>query len=207
MNDMQQILDRLESFERDQLPGFQAQKQMMPKFRRMPENTADLSDAAVMICLFHNDDGELSFPLIKRVHHELDRHSGQISLPGGRRDDGEVLSRTALREVHEEIGIEPAELRILCSLSPLPIPVSSFLVHPFVAYAENRPVMTVNPAEVQKIFSVRISELCDPENRKCKKQANHRIPHFSFNDHFVWGATAMILSEFAEIIRNRELIS
>ncbi len=134
-------------------------------------------------------------------------HSGQISLPGGKREPEDFnLTDTALRESNEEVGIIPEEVRILGKLSDLYIPPSRFLVSPFVGYSIQRPDFIKDPSEVDEIIELKIRDLFSDTALQVTK---HRIgvgiqikaPAFVVNGYVIWGATAMILSEFKEVIK------
>ena len=171
----------------------------MPQFRHTLANYSNLNNAAVMICLIEKE-GDVVFPLIKRTQHDLDHHSGQISLPGGKQDGSETLESTALRELEEEIGLSTDHLDILGPLSSLPIPVSGFLVFPFVSIFRGTPKYTLNKMEAESIFEVTLSDLLSPEVRQETLHKDKIIPYFNSHNERVWGATAMILSEFPEVL-------
>lgn len=186
--------------EQSALPGFSAQSEMIPEIRTLSLNNINLSNAAVMICLIERGN-EIVFPLIKRTQHDLDKHAGQISLPGGKQDSGENLKDTAIREVFEEIGLQAEKIKPLVKLTTLPVPISSFLVYPFVSYYLENSEYKINPQEVQSVFEVSLTQLLDSDNRREEYQEDSRVPYYAFNGEKVWGATAMILAEFEAIIR------
>lgn len=186
--------------EQSALPGFSAQSEMIPEIRTLSLNNINLSNAAVMICLIERGN-EIVFPLIKRTQHDLDKHAGQISLPGGKQDSGENLKDTAIREVFEEIGLQAEKIKPLVKLTTLPVPISSFLVYPFVSYYLENSEYKINPQEVQSVFEVSLTQLLDSDNRHEEYRADYRVPYYAFNGEKVWGATAMILAEFEAIIR------
>ncbi len=134
-------------------------------------------------------------------------HAGQISLPGGKQEpDDPDLTTTALRESKEEVGIVPERVRILGKLSDLYSPPSRYLVSPFVGYCSTRPEFVKDPAEVEEIIEVKI---CDLFSESAYQVTRHKVglgiqikaPAFVVNGHVIWGATAMILSEFKEVIQ------
>ncbi len=183
------------------LPGWTAQKHLMPEGREREKATAELHPAAVLIALYEHE-GQWVFPLIKRSADGF-AHSGQIALPGGRREGTENDIQTALREAHEEVNILPEDIEVLGKISPLPIPVSNHLVQPIVGFAKSKPNLQPEPREVADIFTVSVKLLT--ENEVKFESWNFRgrdweIPLFMINGYKVWGATAMILSEFRELL-------
>ena len=130
-------------------------------------------------------------------------HKGQISLPGGSKEYNETLLETALRETQEEIGINKHEISILGKITPLFIPVTGFMVNPFIGYILNEPKTKLDTIEVAEIISVNIQDLINNDILITHRQINGKnmhIPYFNLNNHQVWGATSMVLSEFKDII-------
>ncbi len=186
----------------------EAQYEMAPKARgRFPvEKLAEGSyrKSAVMLMVYKNGN-DLYIPLTKR-HEYHGKHSGQISLPGGKFDEPDgSLENTALRELQEEIGIgQPLE--IVGSLTPLYIPVSNFLVQPFVSvYSKETIEFKTNDREVKELIHFQLDLLRNPENIKKEGIVSGdgyqlHTPYFDLNGEVVWGATAMILNEFRKIL-------
>ncbi|MEP7196773.1 MAG: CoA pyrophosphatase [Saprospiraceae bacterium] len=205
---MEQFLESLALRLLNKLPGSEAHLQMAPFPERLREIPAhDHSEAAVMIVLMKESD-QFFFPLIQRnPSSELDPHKGQIALPGGRFEEGDHnLVFTALRETYEEIGIDNSQIKIIGSLSPLYIPVSKNLVQPYIGWCEKKPILIKQDKEIHEIFSCTLEAVLNLDNLTHKvistSYANQlKVPGFLFGDRWVWGATAMILAEFAEILR------
>jgi len=134
-------------------------------------------------------------------------HSGQISLPGGKQEpDDPDLQTTALRESYEEVGIIPEKVEVLGQLSDLYIPPSRFLVTPFIGFSDVRPDFVRDPAEVEEIIEINIRDLFSEKAFQVKRHkigigVHIKAPAFVVNSHVIWGATAMILSEFNDVIR------
>jgi 8-oxo-dGTP pyrophosphatase MutT (NUDIX family) len=192
----------------DEFDATAAQQKMMPQARvnlRPPERPGQPRLGGVLILLYQADD-ELYLVLTRR-RDDLQAHAGQVSFPGGRHEAPETLQATALRETYEEIGIPAEALCILGELSSLYILPSDFEVCPFVAYYQNgtRPSFKPDSREVAEIIEVPLSHLLNPSTR-VEEEWELRgypvsVPFFQVNHHKVWGATAMMLSEFLERLR------
>ena len=144
---------------------------------------------------------------MKRAANIHDKHSGQISFPGGKHEASDPnYEFTALRETEEEFGVSADQIEILGKLTNLPVPASNFLIHPYVGYCKTMPNFTPDASEVAAILQTSISHLLDPATLKIKDWSNpsgwsiKNVPYFDVKDNVVWGATAMVLSEFLEIV-------
>ena len=189
------------------LPGREAQLQMAPGLRRHYKMAPNDAIVACVMVLLIPKNGDWHFTLIQRMPHPKDRHSGQISFPGGRLEKDDLsLEFGALRETEEEVGVAKEAINLLGKLTELYIPVSNYLVHPFVGYLEETPIYTPQPSEVKSILEIPILELEKKENRKLvdMKVRNNVVlkntPYFDFYGNVVWGATAMMLSEFERVV-------
>ncbi len=183
------------------LPGNRAHEQMAPSFRGTFHHESDPGRAAVMILLYPYD-GEICLVLIKRNEYD-GPHSAQVSFPGGAWEEKDgSLENTALRETREELGISE-EIEILGSLTKLHIPVSNFLVSPFVGCTEKTPVFRPDASEVQFVIEIPLKELLDPGNQSSEQLVSHGrtvvAPFYRIGREKVWGATAMMLSEFLQL--------
>jgi 8-oxo-dGTP pyrophosphatase MutT (NUDIX family) len=168
--------------------------------------TGQARPGAVLVALFE-EDGEARVVLTRRSA-ELRNHRGQVSFPGGRIDDGEDAATAALREAHEEIGLDPAEVRVVGWLHPLfTLNLTSFIL-PVVGVLTGRPSTVPNPAEVARVFDVALADLVadgiyheetwDPyEEWSTTGPQAHQIWFFGVADERVWGATARVLHELA----------
>jgi 8-oxo-dGTP pyrophosphatase MutT (NUDIX family) len=139
-------------------------------------------------------------------------HSGQISLPGGRREAGESLQTTALREANEEIGLIPTSVEVIGELSPLYTPPSNFCIYPFIAFSATRPTFQPDAKEVAELIELPLTLLFSPTIYKEEiwyfpDYGERRVPFFDIFGHQVWGATAMILNEFLTLLRDTGLLS
>ena len=188
------------------LPGPESQFKMAPRLR-LENNNGLFRNAAVLVLLYRKEE-KWQFVLMKRPEYP-GHHSNQVSLPGGIFEEGDPdLGATALRETREEIGIDDSPILILGKLSKLHIPVSGIEVSPYVGYYPENPVFKPDPAEVSYLIEVPLSDLLSPETAKddirtilCKPV---RVPYFNIAGEQVWGATAMILSEFIDVVRSLE---
>lgn len=190
-----------------ELPGLEAQMTMCtiprPGMRSIHDVEGKYREAGVLLLLYiHKDEWHLV--LTKRTD-ELPHHRGQISLPGGTREPSETLEETALRETEEELGISVRGLDLIGSLTPLYIPPSSFVIHPFVAVNHARPRFHPSPIEVAELLEVPLVHLIQDINQKVEtwfiRGKEIEVPFYRFNDYKIWGATAMVLAEFLVIIK------
>jgi 8-oxo-dGTP pyrophosphatase MutT (NUDIX family) len=187
------------------LPGRVAQMRMSPRPRsgleaRPPGHQP--RQGGVLILLYPKD-GRLYFPLTRRTE-TLEDHRGQISLPGGAREGDEPLEWTALRETHEELGVDPQSVEVLGALTPLYIFLSDYCITPYVAARPDRPTFIPDPVEVAEVLRVPLLTLLDPTIRREEEWVLHgtstRVPFYQIGEHKVWGATAMVLSEFVVVL-------
>ncbi|OFX90020.1 MAG: hypothetical protein A2W99_08905 [Bacteroidetes bacterium GWF2_33_16] len=184
------------------LPGVSAQLKMAPELRPSAGNIKG-PNAGVLILLYLNNQ-DINLVLIQRSEYN-GAHSGQISLPGGKYEESDkTLIRTALRESQEEIGIDPNEIEILGLLTPLHIPISNFYVQPVVGRYKSIPIFTPDKTEVDKILEIKLKDLISTENKSSKEflfgDKKFEAPIYKPDNLVIWGATAMILSEFIEVI-------
>ena len=189
-----------------ELPGKPAQKIMLTKPRN-PINYSSNSEcpnpAAVLILLFPIIQ-DIRFFLTKRTN-VVQYHKGQISLPGGAWEEGEQLWGTALRETNEEIGVRAEHIQFIGELTPLFVPVTGFLIHPFVGWVDEEPETSPDPTEVESLFSASVLSLTDQNSCQCEERTIRGhvfdVPYFQLNREKVWGATSMILSEFKTVLK------
>ena len=189
-----------------ELPGKPAQKIMLTKPRN-PINYSSNSEcpnpAAVLILLFPVKQ-DIRFFLTKRTN-VVQYHKGQISLPGGAWEEGEQLWGTALRETNEEIGVRAEHIQFIGELTPLFVPVTGFLIHPFVGWVDEEPETSPDPTEVESLFSASVLSLTDQNSCQCEERTIRGhvfdVPYFQLNREKVWGATSMILSEFKTVLK------
>lgn len=187
------------------LPGNAAQLRMAPSHRGDLLKKVDEKDyrkSAVLIALYP-DNNKIYTVLIKRTSYN-GVHSGQVGLPGGKYEESDgTLIQTALREAHEEVGINPLDVEVLGVLTPLLIPVSNMEVQPVVGLLKEKPSFILDHKEVDFTIEVPICHLKNPKNQLQKtisvRGYSIDAPYFKVDCEDVWGATAMIISEFIEL--------
>ena len=154
------------------------------------------TDAAVLVPLFLDADN-LHAVFTKR-RDDLRRHPGEISFPGGRRDQGERdLLATALRETEEEIGLPRDAVEILGALQPTPTIATGYAVYPFVGFIEPGREWTLSAREVAEVLELPLRTLRDgyEKRRLVRRGIPIRTDTYLVGDNLIWGATARILSD------------
>ncbi|MCG2459591.1 CoA pyrophosphatase [Flavobacteriaceae bacterium F89] len=193
------------------LPGVVSHYKMAPRERiRELEQRFGLNrtpkKAGVMALFYPSPNNKTNVLLILRTPYG-GVHSNQIGLPGGKqeKEDPDLLS-TALRETYEEVGVPPDQLTVLRSLSQLYIPPSNFVVWPYMGLYHKREPFVLQRSEVAALVEVPLIDILDDrkvivKNLTTSYAKNVDVPAFLFNGHVVWGATAMILSEIKELLK------
>jgi 8-oxo-dGTP pyrophosphatase MutT (NUDIX family) len=187
------------------LPGRAAQARFEAELsygRHFGPPDADARPATVLVLLYPID-GQWHLPLTVRPATMV-VHAGQISLPGGRVEAGETAPQAVLRELEEELGVGRDEVELLGPLSPLYLYVSNFLVMPWVGWCVRRPRFAPDPGEVAEVLELPLAHLLLPSSRGTHTRRNRGVafsaPHFQWGRHRIWGATAMVLGELAELL-------
>jgi 8-oxo-dGTP pyrophosphatase MutT (NUDIX family) len=195
------------------LPGIKSHLKMAPnrvtnELSGINEKLETARKSAVLILLFP-EDGNLKTVLIKRSEYE-GIHSGQISFPGGKKEDiDQNFEATALRETLEEIGVESSKIEILGQLTDFYISPSNFLVKVFVGYSSQRPDFIKDSKEVQTVLIIDLEEffrgniIHEKEFNSTSRVLKINAPYFKINDIEIWGATAMILSELLDVLNDK----
>ena len=192
------------------LPGKEAQMTMMPKLSDTTRfNLSSKGDAIPggVLVLLYPYQGELHMPFMLRPDYG-GVHSGQVSFPGGKKEDGDIdLIRTALRESNEELGIPDDKVEVIGILTELYIIASNYKVLPVVGFLDHRPSFNPDPREVVEIIEAPLSLLQSEHIIKegpfmARSEFEIVAPYFDINNHRVWGATAMMLSEFLTVFKD-----
>jgi len=162
---------------------------------------------SAVLCLLFKDNGEWKFYLILRNAYK-GVHSAQVSFPGGKKEPSDSSNlATALREAHEELNINSQHIEIIGELSTMYIPPSNFLVYPFVGIATQKQHIIPDSIEVKKVIIGSLKDLLKPNaidiSSVVMSGANTKVKvkHYTIDEHVVWGATGMILSELAYLIK------
>ncbi|MBO0868853.1 MAG: CoA pyrophosphatase [Micromonosporaceae bacterium] len=157
--------------------------------------------SAVLVLLGEASPGEPDVVLVQRAP-DMRNHAGQPAFPGGATDPGDAdAAATALREAGEEIGLDPAGVRVVTALPPVWIAVSRFVVTPVLAWwRESHPIRPQDPAEVARVERVPVAELADPQNRLRVRHPSGMVgPAFRVRHMLVWGFTAGILNALLDL--------
>jgi len=213
------LIERLQNRLAGELPGIKSWERMAVKSQKgqsieseslqkysewlTKEKMSVMKKAAVLIGLFQKE-GEWYLPLIKRPMHEKN-HPGQIALPGGAMEKDETLENTAIREAFEEVGIKPDDVGIIGVMTPLPVPVSNYVISPFVGIINKEPEWNINEDEVEELIILKLDDLISADNGYSEywnlrgNQVN--VPIFKLMEKTIWGATATVLCEFLDLIK------
>ena len=169
----------------------------------MPEEAAALdvhgrTDAAVLVPLFTRDD--VLHAVFTRRRDDLRRHAGEISFPGGRQDPGEDLRQTALREAHEEIGLDPGDVELVGALAPTPTVVTSYAIYPFVGVIAPATAWRPSAGEVAEVLELSLPKLKQGYGRErlIRRGLPFRTDVYKTDGALIWGATARILGDLFE---------
>ena len=162
------------------------------------------------VCLlFYEHDENIYFALMKRPStHQY--HASQIALPGGSCDGAETYEQTAIRELFEEIGVIISTENIIGRLTPLYIPVSNFYIEVIVACINSRPLFLPHKDEVEELIEYKLKDILDEaivsETTVNLTTSGLKIkaPYFNVQGNVLWGATAMLLSELKQLLKQNQ---
>lgn len=208
--DFQEFLRYVPKLIEAKLPAMDAHMKMAPLERLESLKNINIDNEnpriAAVLMLFYPKNDRTHLVLIVRNPYE-GIHSAQIAFPGGKYElEDENYAETALRETHEEVGIHPDKIEILKPFTELYIPPSNFMVHPFLGISKEELVFVPEPYEVANIIELPLSVFLDDAividtNLSTSYANNINVPAFKIEEHIVWGATAMMLSELKEVLK------
>ena len=207
------LLDRLRRrLYEHPLPGRSAQQEMAPKLRgEYGDPPADARRAAIL-ALLYPVEAKLHLLYIQRTSPANDRHAGQIGFPGGSVESTDTSTEaTALRETEEEVGVSRTEVEVLGALTPLYIPVSNFLVDPYVGLLRERPTLIPQTSEVARTLEVPLSGLLEKSARRTGTRLLSSglklpdTPYWAVGEEEIWGATAMMTAELIALLREQRV--
>jgi 8-oxo-dGTP pyrophosphatase MutT (NUDIX family) len=193
-----------------ELPGFLAHQKMLPPGRALKAGSDESSSSkmsSVLVLLF--PDGERVFTCLMKRPSTMKHHPGQISFPGGKVEEDDLSAEmTALREAQEEVGIDSSKIQVIGKLSDLYVEVSRFTIQPFLAWTDFKPDFKPEAGEVEELILFPVSDFIFEETiLETEIQTSIgllTVKYFPCNEGKIWGATAMILAELIEILRNQE---
>lgn len=208
--DFSDFLKYVPKIAKESLPATIAHAKMIPPGRIELLNNQDYSKiiprkAAVLMLLYPKNSITHLALILRNSYPGI--HASQIAFPGGKVEDFDLsLSETALRETHEEIGIPAKKVTVIRAFTEVYIPPSNFLVSPFLGFAKEELLFTLSPEEVDEVIELPLYQFLDEKNVITAKMStsyasNIQVPAFQINEHLVWGATAMMMSELKEIIK------
>ena len=190
------ITSHLDPLDTSILGGMEVRADLSLDPARASDNTIAWTPAAVLVGLVEREAGYSV--LLTRRADTLRRHTGQVAFPGGRCDPGETPWETALREAHEEIGLDPALVELAGLSTPYRTAVSGYQITPVVGFVEPGFTLTANPDEVAEIFETPFGFLMDPSNleqqeRETPAGDRRRFYAATWEGQYIWGATAGML--------------
>lgn len=203
------FIDKLDECKTSELGGLDAQFKMAPKLRLKYNKDKIVANnprkAAVLALFYPNKENQTTLLLTKRASYK-GTHSAQISFPGGKIEKKDTnLQETALREAFEEVGVVPSAVTIIREMTDVYIPPSNFLATPFLGFTKEQPKFVKNH-EVAEIIEVSLNDLLDESNLTTVNlttsyMKNIDVPCFKIDNHIIWGATGMMLSEIKELLK------
>jgi 8-oxo-dGTP pyrophosphatase MutT (NUDIX family) len=208
--DFQEFLQYVPKLIEVELPAMEAHIKMAPleriaSLKNEPTEIQNSKIAAVMMLFYPKNDTTHLVLIVRNTYEGV--HSAQIAFPGGKQEEEDVdFAATAIRETYEEVGVQPDKIVVLKPFTQVYIPPSNFMVHPFLGICKEEISFIPDPSEVEKIIelplAVFLSDAIVVETEMKTSYANSIIiPAFQIENHIVWGATAMMLSELKEVLK------
>ncbi|WKB81635.1 CoA pyrophosphatase [Cellulophaga lytica] len=193
------------------LLGEESHNKMAPSIRidelkRMKKQREQARKAAVMALFYPAKDNSTNLLLMLRKTYK-GVHSNQVGFPGGKVEkEDENLLYTALRETYEEVGVPISKVKVMGELSSIYIPPSNFEVQPYIGLYPNPTPFVIQESEVEHLVEVSLQDFMDDskistQNLTTSYAVNIDVPAFKLNGYVVWGATAMIMSELKELLK------
>ncbi|MBU2929594.1 NUDIX hydrolase [Winogradskyella psychrotolerans] len=195
-----------------ELSGEDSHAKMSPPYRlelaeKMKAKSKNARKAGVMALFYPKTNDETYLVLILRKTYK-GVHSAQVGFPGGKYEDadGNDLMLTAIRETEEEVGVSRQHIEVLKQMSPLYIPPSNFMVYPYIGISKEYLIFTKQDEEVEAIIEVKLSDFLNDSSVLTTRVPTSfgvevDVPAFEFNGHIVWGATAMMLGEIKDLLK------
>jgi len=207
--DFQYFLEYVPKIAKVDLPASEAHFKMAPLERIDFLKNLDMENenpriAAVMMLLYPKNEKTHLVLILRNSYKGV--HSSQIAFPGGKQESKDIsFEATALRETYEEIGVPPDKMEVLMPFTQLFIPPSNFIVYPFLGICREEIIFIPNSNEVANIIELPLSDFLSDEiviSTEMATSFGERVtmPAFKIEEHIVWGATAMMLSELKEVL-------
>tara|TARA_A100000171_G_scaffold53100_1_gene76850 strand:- start:10628 stop:11269 length:642 start_codon:yes stop_codon:yes gene_type:complete len=209
--DFSEFKDKIVKVKKMELPGEEFHLKMAPlerllELKRQAREAKTARKAAVLVLFYPSENNETYFVLILRKTYK-GVHSAQVGFPGGKWEEGdEDYQATALRETREEVGVTEESIKVHRKLTEIYIPPSNFFVQPYLGTTHQMPLFVPQEEEVEAIIEVPLAEFMDDAIKITKTLTTSYakeidVPAFLLQNNVVWGATAMMLNEVREMLK------
>ncbi len=209
--DFSEFKTKIVKIEKMDLPGEQFHLKMAPierllELKLQAKQSKTGKRAAVLILFYPSENNKTNFVLILRKTYK-GVHSAQVGFPGGKWEKGDKdYQATALRETKEEVGVSEDSISVYKKLTEIYIPPSNFFVQPYIGTTNEKPTFVPQEEEVEAIIEVPLVEFMDEATKITKTLTTSyakeiKVPAFLLQNHVVWGATAMMLNEVREMLK------